>query len=79
VPTTMGTTCYFSPERFEPDAHAEPSLGVDEEVVRLDVEVHDAAGVQMEEAHEAPRITEIFGIGQTKWADTNNRFLVSTT
>jgi mitogen-activated protein kinase kinase 9 len=24
VPTTMGTTCYFSPERFEPDAHAEP-------------------------------------------------------
>jgi hypothetical protein len=55
VPTTMGTTCYFSPERFEPDAHAEPSLGVDEEVVRLDVEVRDAAGVQMEEAHEAPR------------------------
>jgi hypothetical protein len=41
----MGTTCYFSPERFEPDAHAEPSLGVDEEVVRLDVEVRDAAGV----------------------------------
>jgi hypothetical protein len=35
----MGTTCYFSPERFE------PSLGVDEEVVRLDVEVRDAAGV----------------------------------
>jgi hypothetical protein len=69
VPTTMGTTCYFSPE---------PSLGVDEEVVRLDVEVRDAAGVQMEEAHEAPRSTEIFGIGQTKWADTNNQFFVST-
>jgi hypothetical protein len=51
----MGTTCYFSPERFKPDAHTEPSLGVDEEVVRLDVEVRDAAGVQMEEAHEAPR------------------------
>jgi hypothetical protein len=56
VPTTMGTTCYFSAERFEPDAHAEPYLGVDEEVVRFDVEVRDAAGVQMEEeAHEAPR------------------------
>jgi hypothetical protein len=50
----MGTTYYFSPERFEPDAHAEPSLGVDKEVVRLDVKVRDAAGVQMEEAHEAP-------------------------
>jgi mitogen-activated protein kinase kinase 9 len=24
VPTTMGTACYFSPERFEPYAHAEP-------------------------------------------------------
>jgi hypothetical protein len=46
----MGTTCCFSPERFKPDAHTEPSLGVDEEVVRLDVEVRDAVGVQMEEA-----------------------------
>jgi hypothetical protein len=46
----MGTTCYFSPERFKPDAHTEPSLGVDKEVVRLDVEVRDAVGVQMEEA-----------------------------
>jgi hypothetical protein len=55
VPTTMGTTYYFSPERFEPDGHAEPSLGVDEEVVLLDVEVRDAAGVQMEEAHESLR------------------------
>jgi hypothetical protein len=48
VPTTMGTTYYFSPERFEPNAHVEPSLGVDEP------DAH-AAGVQMEEAHEAPR------------------------
>jgi hypothetical protein len=50
----MDTTCYFSPERFEPDVHAKPSLGVDKEVVRLDVEVRDAAGVQMEEAHGEP-------------------------
>jgi hypothetical protein len=34
--------------------------------------VCDAVGVQMEEAHEAPRSIQIFGIGQTKWTDTNN-------